>query len=261
MADGWDPATYERFREERRQPFRDLVGLVVPVPGGRVVDLGCGTGELTAELHHQLEAAETLGVDRSASMLKDSRVYEGNGVRFERGDIGTFQGRDYDVVFANASLHWVDGHEALLARLAGALGPGGQLAFQVPANHDHPSHTVAAEVARQSPFAEALALGPGSGQRPWNVLLPEAYATRLDELHFVEQHVRLQVYGHHLASTDGVVDWVKGTLLTYYRERLPGGVYEEFLARYRQRLLARLGPHEPYFYPFKRILCWARLPS
>ena len=58
-----------------------------------------------------------------------------------------------------------------------------------------------------------------------------------------------------------MVDWVKGTLLTYYREWLPGGVYEEFLARYRQRLLARLGPHEPYFYPFKRILCWARLPS
>ena len=147
MADGWDPGTYERFREERRQPFRDLVGLVVPVPGGRVVDLGCGTGELTADLHRQLGAAETLGVDRSPSMLKDSVAYAGNGVRFERGDIAAFAGRDYDVVFANASLHWVEGQEALLARLAGALGPGGQLAFQVPANHDHPSHTVAAEVA------------------------------------------------------------------------------------------------------------------
>jgi trans-aconitate 2-methyltransferase len=260
MTDGWDPGTYERFREERRQPFRDLVGLLVPVPGGRAVDLGCGTGELTAQLHRQLGAAETLGVDRSASMLKDSAGYEGNGVRFERGDIATFQGRDYDLVFANASLHWVDGHEALLARLAGALRSGGQLAFQVPANHDHPSHTVAAEVALESPFARALALGPGSGERPWNVLLPEAYATRLDELQFVEQHVRLQVYGHHLGSTDAVVEWVKGTLLTHYRERLPAAVYEEFLARYRQRLLARLGNQQPYFYPFKRILCWARLP-
>jgi trans-aconitate 2-methyltransferase len=260
MADGWDPHTYERFREERRQPFRDLVGLVVPVPGGRVVDLGCGTGELTADLHRQLRAAETLGIDRSPSMLKDSAAYAGNGVRFERGDIATFAGRDYDVVFANASLHWVEGQEALLARLAGALRPGGQLAFQVPANHDHPSHTVATEVAAEAPFAEALARGPGSGARPWNVLLPEAYATRLDELHFVEQNVRLQVYGHRLPETEAVVEWVKGTLLTHYRERLPAGVYEDFVARYRQRLLGRLGEHRPYFYPFKRILCWARLP-
>jgi trans-aconitate 2-methyltransferase len=259
MADGWDPGTYDRFRDERRQPFRDLVALVVPVPGGRVVDLGCGTGELTADLHRQLRAADTLGVDRSASMLKDSAAHAGNGVHFETGDIATFQGSDYDVVFANASLHWVEGHEALLARLAGALGPGGQLAFQVPANHDHPSHTVAAQLAKEAPFAKALAPGDAQRDRPWNVLLPEDYATRLDELDFVDQHVRLQVYGHHLASTEDVVEWVKGTLLTQYRERLPPDTYEEFLTRYRQRLLSQLGDHRPYFYAFKRILCWARL--
>jgi trans-aconitate 2-methyltransferase len=259
MADGWDPRTYDRFREERRQPFCDLVALIVPVPGGRVVDLGCGSGELTAELHRQLQATDTLGVDRSPSMLKDSAAYAGDGVHFERRDIAAFDGRDYDVVFANASLHWVEGHEGLLARLAGALGPGGQLALQVPANHDHPSHTVAAELATEAPFAEALALGPGPHERPSNVLLPEAYATRLDELQFAQQHVRLQVYGHHLASTEDVVEWVKGTLLTHYKERLPPDMYAEFLSRYRQRLLLELGDHRPYFYAFKRILCWARL--
>jgi trans-aconitate 2-methyltransferase len=259
MADGWDPCTYERFSDERRQPFRDLVALVAPVPGGRVVDLGCGTGELTAELHRQLRAASTLGVDRSLSMLKDSTAYAENGVRFEKGDIATFEGSDYDVVFANASLHWVEGHEALLARLAGVLRPGGQLAFQVPANFDHPSHTVAVEVAAEERFAAELATGAVQTVRASNVLLPEAYATRLDDLDFVEQHVRLQVYGHHLASTDEVVEWVKGTLLTQYRERLSPDAYAEFLARYRRRLLAVLGDERPYFYAFKRILCWARL--
>ena len=260
MADGWEPDTYDRFRKERQQPFWDLLALVAPVPGGRVVDLGCGTGQLTAQLHQKLGAAHTLGVDRSASMLKDSATYAGHGVRFARGDIASFEGNDYDVVFANASLHWVDGHEALLGRLAGMLGRGGQLAFQVPANGDHPSHTVAAEVATEAPFAAHLAHGPAPRDRPWNVLPPEAYATRLDELHFVEQHVRLQVYGHHLASTEDVVEWVKGTLLTHYRERLPADAYTEFLARYRQRLTNRLGDHRPYFYAFKRILCWGRLP-
>jgi trans-aconitate 2-methyltransferase len=147
----------------------------------------------------------------------------------------------------------------LLARLAGALGPGGQLAFQVPANFDHPSHTIAAAVASEEPFAAALALGPAPQEGPGNVLPPEAYAARLDQLGFAEQHVRLQVYGHHLASTDDVVEWVKGTLLTRYKARLPPGMYAEFLTRYRQRLLSDLGDDRPYFYAFKRILCWGRL--
>jgi trans-aconitate 2-methyltransferase len=72
--------------------------------------------------------------------------------------------------------------------------------------------------------------------------------------------VRLQVYGHLLGSTGDVVEWVKGTLLTQYREKLDPSMYETFLDRYRARLLETLGDQQPYFYPFKRILCWARMP-
>lgn len=65
MTDAWDPVQYERFAAERRAPFDDLLGFVAPCPGGRALDLGCGTGELTRELHRHLGARETLGVDRS----------------------------------------------------------------------------------------------------------------------------------------------------------------------------------------------------
>ncbi len=61
----WNPEQYERFKTERAQPFHDLLALVEPRPGMRVVDLGCGTGELTRLMHEQLEAAETLGVVQS----------------------------------------------------------------------------------------------------------------------------------------------------------------------------------------------------
>ena len=82
----------------------------------------------------------------------------------------------------------------------------------------------------------------------------------LHRLGYTEQVVRLQVYGHLLGSTDDVVEWVKGTLLTPYRERLDPETYEAYVERYRTRLLEVLGDQRPYFYPFKRILCWARLP-
>jgi trans-aconitate 2-methyltransferase len=263
--DGWDPVQYDRFADQRRQPFWDLLALVAPVPGGRVVDLGCGTGELTALLHQRMRAAETIGLDRSASMLAGSDRWcnKGDGVHFVRGTIEAFpnpSGSDgsFDVIAANASLHWVEDQHGLLQRLRAALRPRGQLAFQVPANFDHPSHTVARTVAKESPFAEILAERPDSGAAA--VLAPEQYAMALHRLGFADQHVHLRVYGHVLDSTAAVVEWVKGSLLTPYRERLDPTTYEEFVARYRARLLDTLGDERPYFYPFKRILCWARLP-
>src|SRR4029453_18254794 len=79
--DPWDPERYGRFAAERAAPFHDLLSLVRPVPGGRVVDLGCGGGELTAELHRRLEAAETLGLDSSAAMLEGASAPAGGRPR------------------------------------------------------------------------------------------------------------------------------------------------------------------------------------
>jgi trans-aconitate 2-methyltransferase len=260
-ADPWDPAQYERFRTERRQPFDDLLSLCQPVPGGRVVDLGCGTGDLTAELHQRLGPRETVGIDSSASMLERARRGHDDlpGLQFELGDITEWTGEGYDLVFANASFQWVDEHLGLLARMRTALGPGGQLAFQVPANYRHASHVLAREVAQETPFIDALD-GRVPEDRGRFVLAPETYADLLYELGASEQIVRMEVYGHELASTSEVVEWVQGTLLTAYRRCLDEATYEEFVERYRERLIEELGEREPYFYPFRRILCWATFP-
>jgi len=256
--DTWNPAQYERFRAEREQPFHDLAALVTKRPARRVVDLGCGTGVLTAALHRDLGAAETVGVDSSDAMLQRCAEIDVPGVRFERGDISTWEpDAPFDVVFSNAAVQWVPDHPALLERLTSMLAAGGELAVQMPANFDHPSHRLAAEMAQGAPFAGAM----GGYARTVPVLAPEAYATLLHELGFASQIVRMQVYGHVLESTDAVVEWVRGTLLTDYESRLSESLYQEFLAEYRQRLHDALGDHRPYFYPFKRILIWGRRPG
>jgi trans-aconitate 2-methyltransferase len=253
----WDPDQYERFKAERTRPFWDLVALVQPLPGGRIVDLGCGTGELTKELHRHLGASETVGIDTSATMLERAKPFAGDGVRFEQGDIAMWEPEPYDLVFSNAALHWLPDHQRLLTRLTEALPTGGQLAVQVPANTDHPSHIIGRAVARESPFAEALADDPPPDPAT-RVLAPEAYAELIDELGFGEQHVRLQVYTHHLASSADVVEWSKGTQLTFFRVRLSDDLYDAYVERYRQRLLEVIGERRPYLYTFKRILLWGR---
>jgi trans-aconitate 2-methyltransferase len=258
--DAWNPGQYERFAGERSHPLFDLAAMVQALDGGRAIDLGCGTGALTAQLRALVGAGEVLGLDSSAAMLADAAAHEGERVRFVEGDLATFhEAGAWDLVFSNAALQWAPDHGRVLARWTESLRPYGQLAVQVPTNADHASHLVAAAVAHQEPFLSALGGTPPPDAVADNVLRPEHYAELLDRLGFVEQHVRLQVYGHHLATTADVVEWVKGTSLTRFQRQMAPDVYEQFVRRYRERLVGELGEQAPYFYAFKRILLWGRL--
>src|SRR5476651_1811098 len=146
MADSWNPTQYERFRRERAQPFHDLLALVEPRPDLRAVDLGCGTGDMTLVLQEKLRPRETLGIDRSASML--AKAPRADGLRFLEADIASFEGGPFDLMFSNAALHWLPDHPALLRRLRSMLAPGGQIAVQMPASDDDPMHATAREVSR-----------------------------------------------------------------------------------------------------------------
>jgi len=256
----WDPEQYGRFRDERSQPFFDLLGLVQQRPGMRVADLGCGPGELTRELHTRLQAQETVGVDYSEAMLAKSHAFAGRGVSFEQADLREFAERPetqgaFDLVLSNAALQWVPDQPDVIAQLTKMLAPNGQLAIQVPANQDHPSHATIREIVAEPPFREAL----DNYVRLFSNLSPEAYAGLLDRLGYPQQHVRLQVYVHHLASRADVVEWVRGSILTDYQQRLSPELFEKFLERYRARLMPQLEDRRPFLYTFQRILVWGSL--
>ena len=181
---------------------------------------------------------------------------------FELGDIGEWTAdASFDLVLANASLQWVPDHEAVLARWTDALAPGGQLAVQVPANGTHDSHLVANEVGGVEPFLSAMGGTVPADPSATNVLAPERYAEVLFDLGYEEQHVRLRVYPHVLASSADVVEWIRGTNLNRFFDLLPAELHEPFVDSYRVALLDRIGEHTPYLYAFKRILMWARRPS
>jgi trans-aconitate 2-methyltransferase len=257
LTDTWNPAQYDKFQREREQPFFDLVAMLQPRPGMRVADLGCGTGKLTRLLHTTLDARETIGIDRSARMLDETGQADlPPGLHFEVSTIESFPGDRgvFDLIFSNAAYHWIEDHPSLLARLRDALAPGGQIAFQVPAQHHSASHVTAEDLTRVEPFRTALA----GWHRPQPVLEPDMYASLLYRLGFAEPAVRLVVYPHVLAGPAEVIEWMKGTLLTEYARHLPADLYDRFVAEYQERLLPQLDDTRPFFFPFKRTLCAAQ---
>jgi len=254
-SDTWSPEQYHRFRNERRQPFIDLFSMVSPGPDMHVVDLGCGTGELTRHVHELLSAAETVGVDNAKSMLAKAEAQACGGLQFVLHDLATFgEGKTFDLIFSNAALHWIPNHRALFSRLASQLNPGGQIAVQIPYNFDQPSHVAADIAAEESPFREAL----GGYVKPVHVLPPERYAHLFHTLGFKTSTVRVQVYQHLLPSREAIVEWVKGTTLTDFRGRLPDELFQQFVERYQMHLFEMVPDDRPLLFTFNRILMWAR---
>ena len=143
----WDPAQYLRFAGERMRPALDLLAQVPLDAPARVVDLGCGAGNVTAILRQRFPQAEVVGVDGSAAMLEKARATVPQ-CRFEQADFFQWQPAEpLDLIYSNAALHWVDRHPALFPRLLSLLAPGGVLAVQMPAMHDTPLRRIPLDLA------------------------------------------------------------------------------------------------------------------
>ena len=259
MQDAWRPDQYHRFARQRRGPFFDFLRGVDRRPGMRVLDLGCGTGELTAVLARVLPDSEVVGVDRSARMLERAVRHAGPRLTFRQGDIEAALGDlgDADLVFSNAARQWVDDHARFFPALLAALKPGAQLAVQMPDNHDHPSHRLARDLAREAPFAAAL----GGYVRQTQVLrlgaLRRAPRGRGPDAGGLPGARRRPPAAEHPLG-GGVTP---GTTLAPDLARLYPEAAEAFLAAYDARLLAELGDRAPYYYPFRRMLLWGRRPT
>lgn len=253
--DAWNPNQYEKFKKERAQPFFDLMDLLQAQNGPRIVDLGCGTGELTAELHKKMKASETIGSDSSDEMLKKAQAFQTSSLHFLKQKIEEFRdSKGFDIIFSNAAIQWCSNHSEIFRNLKAHLRESGQLAIQMPMNHDYPTHVIAYQLSQEEPWASLLKGFVGKS----DMLTAEEYASLLFKLGFKEQKVSLRVYGHVLDSRDGVIEWVKGTLLTQFQSRLSADDFGRFVAEFRRRLFAQLPDERPFFYPFKRILIWAK---
>jgi trans-aconitate 2-methyltransferase len=253
----WDPAQYARFSSERDRPFYDLVARVAATAPARVVDLGCGSGELTASLAERWPTAAITGIDSSPEMIERTAASAGDRVAFELGTAEGFTADGLDVLLSNALLQWVPGHRELLRRWAGELNPGGWLAFQVPANFDQPSHRLMREVTAEPRWRDQLA---GVLRHGDAVDTAAGYLRLLSEAG-LRADVWQTSYLHLLSGTDPVLEWVRGTGLRPVLAALTEQDAAEFCAEYGGRLRQAYPATEfGTVLPFQRIFAVAVKP-
>jgi trans-aconitate 2-methyltransferase len=253
----WDPDQYLRFEGQRDRAARDLLArLPEALSPTEIWDLGCGAGQHAAWLKRCYPAARVHGLDSSDAMLDEARARDAE-IDWRRGDIaGWAPARPVDLIWSNASLHWLPDHEALLRRLAGHLAPGGVIAVQMPMAHGTRHHALMREVAGEGPWAAALAgvatIAPLPG--------PEACYGALAE-QCGEIDIWSTTYLQALAGADAVLEWMKGTALRPYLAALPDTVMR---AAYLDALGGRLSeafPRRPdgvTLMPFPRLFLVAR---
>lgn len=245
----WSAAQYRKFEAERTRPCAELLARV-PGPVRTAVDLGCGPGNSTELVLARWLTARVTALDSSPDMVAAVRarlpqveVIEADLARWQ--DPGPF-----DLILANAVLQWVPDHEALLPSLLDRLGPGGSLAVQMPDNLEEPSHRLMREVAADRRWAERIgdATALRTPRRPaeWYVRLLHGRAS---------VDVWRTTYYHPLPGAAGIVEWVKGTGLRPFLERLDPADREAFVERY-QTALAEAYPALPdgtVLLPFPRL--------
>jgi trans-aconitate 2-methyltransferase len=250
----WSPGQYQRFAEPRLRAGLDLLARLPELPAARrVVDLGCGTGDLTALLAARYPTARTVGLDSSEEMLVRARVRQPQ-LELERRDIAAFASDEpCDVLFSNAALHWVPDHATLLPRLCRTLAPGGVLAVQVPNNFAEPSHVLLREVAHLPDWK-------GRVHFPEQPVLPvetlyDVVAPQCRELELWET-----TYLHLLEGEDPVLEWVKGSAFLPVTEALDPEEQDRFSAQYRRRLRDAYPRRKDgrTLFPFRRLFLLAR---
>lgn len=232
-SDQWNPDQYMKgaMGDLRTRPAVDLLNRVMHDAPRRAVDLGCGPGNSTRLLRARWPGTEICGVDNSPAMLAKASAADA-AIDWQLGDIADWQPAEgTDIIFANASLHWVPDHAGLFTRLARALPSGGVLAVQMPNNFAAPSHALIAEVASQPPFQAALA-----GKLLGDFVQPPGFYHGLLRGLPGQVDVWETEYLQSLTGPDPVLEWVRGTALLPVQENLSDADFGRFTELYRARL-------------------------
>lgn len=252
----WNPSQYLKFSDHRARPALELFDRVPLEAPNVIYDLGCGSGTMARFMAERWPAATVYGLDSSTQMLEKA-ASEPSRVQWVEADISTWSPEaSPDLIYSNATLQWVDGHQDLFPRLLSYVTPGGCLAVQMPLSWSMPSHRLMRETladggSDNSPIGDADLRAAVA--RKWVDDMEVYYDLLVSRTNHLD--IWATEYLQVLEGADPVLEWVKGTGLRPILNGLNDAEREVFLATYRQRLRQTYPTRADGYtlYPFRRL--------
>jgi trans-aconitate methyltransferase len=249
MADKWDSSLYDDRHSFVWKKVGDLIDVLNPRAGERILDLGCGTGHLTAQI--AARGAAAIGLDSSVSMIAQARRnYPKLG--FVLGDAGEFRfDEPFDAVFSNAALHWIPEAVPVIASVARALRPGGRFVLEMGGKGN---------IARIVGVLGAVLREAGYAPRnPWYFPSAGEYATLLEQHGFeVEALWTIERWNQLEHPQKGLREWLEMFAGVWF-EGVPEKDREGLVAEMESRLRPGLYREGGWWADYRRLRLSARV--
>ncbi|AYD46855.1 class I SAM-dependent methyltransferase [Arachidicoccus soli] len=198
----WNADLYENKHSFVAQYGEDVVGLLQPKAGERILDLGCGTGTLTNEIAEM--DAEVIGIDASPDMIEKAKAAY-PALDFVIADASNFSfDNKFDAIFSNATLHWITKYDEVINCMYKNLKLGGRLVLEMGGKGNIKS---IADAVKKS--MKATGLGDKISTDFWYFPSLSEYTTLLEK-----QGFRVEIAHHFerptkLSGLDGMKNWIE----------------------------------------------------
>lgn len=251
----WNPEVYNQFKNIRYQPFFDLAENIESEGLKKAIDIGCGTGEQTKILSGKFSDTHFLGIDSSAKMLQKSADFRSENLEFRQQTIEELYSSEekYDLVFSNAALQWSDHHEKLFPKLLSLVSENGQFAVQMPLQAENVLNQILFQLASEEPFETQL--------QNWNRVSPvlslDEYAEMMFDAGLKKLNIVIKVYPIIAENAEELFQFISGSALIPYLERLATNDQDTFIREYKKRIAENFNTF-PAIYAFKRMLLYGK---
>lgn len=236
----WNAADYAANSVVQQSWARELIARLELRGDEHILDVGCGDGKVTAEIARAVPRGSVVGTDASAEMIGFAHEMfppkKNPNLEFHVMDAREIQfAHQFDLVFSNAALHWVDDHEAILRGAALALKTGGRLVVSCGGKGNaHDVFLALRPEMRRQRWREFFRKMP----MPYFFYAPENYQKWLPQFGFKINAVELASKDTTYEGAEGFATWLRTTWIPFV-QRVPEAVREEFISTVTDRYLAR----------------------
>jgi trans-aconitate 2-methyltransferase len=249
----FDGEKYKRASGQQKAWGKKLITELDFTGGERILDLGCGDGVLSAELAKLVPNGFVLGIDASKGMIETARKDHARAnVRFELLDINAIDFEsEFDLVFSNATLHWVKDHDKLLRNVFKALKDKGTARFQF-AGDGNCSNLI--RILKEVISAKDYAKYFSEFDWPWYMPKVDGYRALLDDVAFTEKSVWSENADKHFESAEAMTKWIDQPSLVPFLGYIASKDRQQFRDVIVERMMKEtLHSDGTYFETFRRI--------